>query len=107
MYFFKGFSNDLKKKRPGVFFKSITGKNVQLLYIKLEPGISTFHSHPNEQMGYILSGEVELTIEGENVTLKSGDAYYMPSNKEHGFKVLNNENLEYIEVFCPIKEDNI
>jgi quercetin dioxygenase-like cupin family protein len=106
MYFYNDFSIGLRQKRKGVFFKSITGENIQMLYLKLKPGSSTFHSHINEQMGYILSGEVELTINGESRICKPGDAYYIPADISHGFSVLKNEDLEYIEIFCPIKEEN-
>jgi quercetin dioxygenase-like cupin family protein len=106
MYFYPDFSKDLKKKRERVFFKSVTGNNAQMLYIRLEPGESTFHSHENEQMGYILSGEAELTINGEVQICKAGDGYYVPANIQHGFKVLNNSDVEYIEIFCPPKEEN-
>ncbi len=77
-----------------------------MLYLKLEPGSKTFHSHNNEQMGYIISGEVELTIGDESRICKLGDAYYISANVNHGFRVLKKEYLEYIEVFCPIKEEN-
>ena len=107
MFVVKQFSKVLKEKRTGVHMNSITGKNVQILYVRLEPGIETRHSHLNEQMGYILSGEIELTINGEAKICKSGDAYYIPGNMEHGFKILNNNTAEYIEIFSPVKEDNL
>ena len=107
MKIIKQFSNNLKEKRPGVLVNSITGKNAQMLYIKLNPGTSTLHNHSQEQMGFILSGSAEITINGKSVICEPGDAYYIPSNANHGFKVLNNTNLEYIEIFSPAKEENI
>ena len=105
-YFYPDLSKNLKKKRERVFNKSITGNNAQMLYIRLEAGESTFHCHSKEQMGYILSGQVEITINGEVKVCKAGDGYYIPSDIQHGFKVLNNENVEYIEIFSPVKVDN-
>ena len=107
MHIVKQFSTGLKKKREGVYFNSISGSNAQLLYIKLEPGLTTYHSHPNEQLGYILSGEIELTINGESYICKPNDAYCIPPDMEHGFKVLNNKTAEYLEIFSPVKEENI
>lgn len=106
-YFYQDFSKDLKKKRERVFIKSITGNHVQMLYVILEPGENTFHSHPNEQIGYILSGEAEIIIDGEVKVCKAGDGYYIPGNVEHGFRVLNNKNVAYIEIFSPVKVENI
>ena len=74
--------------------------------IKLDPGVTTSHSHINEQIGYILSGKVELTINNEKRVLEKGYSYYIPSNAGHGFKVLENKPLEYLEIFTPPKEEN-
>jgi quercetin dioxygenase-like cupin family protein len=106
MYFFKNFSENLIKKREKVFFNSITGKNIQLLYISLEPGESTNHCHTNEQMGYILSGEAEIIVNGEKQICKPGDAYFIPANAKHEFKVINEKKVDYIEVFTPPKKEN-
>jgi mannose-6-phosphate isomerase-like protein (cupin superfamily) len=104
MYFHNLKDIQYKKKRDGVYFKSITGEKSQLTLIKLDPGVTTDHSHINEQMGYIISGKVELRIGDEIRVLKKGDGYYVPSNTIHGFKVLGKESLEYIEIFTPPKK---
>ena len=88
-----------KKKRDCVFIKSITGENAQLTFIRLEPGEVTNHHHPHEQMGYILSGQVELTVDGNTKVLGPGDV-------QHGFSVTTVEGVEYIEIFSPPKEEN-
>ena len=98
---------EYKKKRERVFYKSITGQNVQLCVFRLEKNEKTDHSHEFEQMGYILSGEVEVFI-GDNVyLLKTGDAYHIPSNMRHGFSVKTEAPVEYIEIFSPPKPENI
>lgn len=104
MYFHNLKDIPYKKKRNGVYFKAITGEKSQLTIIKLDPGVKTNHSHINEQMGYILSGKVELEINTEIKVLKRGDGYYIPPNVQHGFKVLGTEPLEYLEVFTPPKK---
>ncbi|MCG8572508.1 MAG: cupin domain-containing protein [Spirochaetes bacterium] len=73
---FYNFNNlDFKKKRDRVYLKSITGEKLQLTIMKLLPGEVTDHSHEHEQMGYILSGQVELTIGNEKKTLIPGEGY--------------------------------
>ncbi len=94
------------QKRENVFIKSITGKKLQMLLIRLKSGERTDHSHPQEQMGYILSGQVELTIANEVKICGPGEAYYIPGNIQHGFEVLLEEDLEYIEIFSPPKAEN-
>lgn len=97
---------DFKQGREGIFYKTVAGKNVQMFYIKMQAGQVTDHKHPEEQMGYILTGQVELTIGDEKKICTPGDAYYIAGNIQHGFKVLGNENLEYIEIFSPPKKEH-
>ncbi len=94
------------QKRKNVFIKSITGKKLQMLLVRLKPGEKTDHNHPQEQMGYILSGKVELTIAKEKRVCGPGEAYYIPGNVQHRFEVLSEEDLEYIEIFSPPKAEN-
>jgi len=61
----------------------------------------------SSQHRYILSGQVEITIDGETEQLGPGDAYYIPSQVQHGFNVLTEDALEYLEIFSPPKEENI
>lgn len=41
------------QKRKNVLIKSVTGERTQMLLIRLKSGEKTYHSHPQEQMGYI------------------------------------------------------
>jgi mannose-6-phosphate isomerase-like protein (cupin superfamily) len=97
---------NLKKKRERVYVNTVTAEKSQLAYIKLEPGEETNHSHSNEQLGYIIKGQAEIKIGDEISICGPGDAYFIPSNIKHGFKVINNQNVEYIEIFSPPKEEN-
>ena len=105
MRFFSLTDMALKQKRDGMAGKIITGENMQMAFVKLEHGVETNHSHLNEQIGYILSGEVEITIGSEKKTCKSGDAYLIAPNQQHGFKVCSKGGVEYIELFSPPKEE--
>lgn len=69
--------------------------------------MATEHAHANEQIGYIVSGEAEVTIDGSTRTLRRGDGYVIPPNIRHGFTVTSDEPLEYVEIFCPPKPDNL
>jgi quercetin dioxygenase-like cupin family protein len=41
------------------------------------------HSHPNEQVGYVISGELEMTIDGVVRVCAPGDCYHIPGDVEH------------------------
>lgn len=61
------------------------------------------HTHPHEQIGYVISGKYLLTIDDKEYELNAGDSYTIPANKTHLFKVL--KSGEVIDVFTPIRED--
>jgi len=106
--FFKGFgSKEFARKREGIFGKVISGKNAQLTWVKLEPGQATDHKHNNEQIGYVLAGQIRITIGKESQVLGSGDAYCISANIRHGFEALGSRPAEYFEVFSPPKEENL
>ncbi len=42
------------------------------------------HTHPGEEFGYVLEGEVTFEIVGQPpVTLKAGDSFYVPPHTPH------------------------
>lgn len=66
-------------------------------------GIGAMHSHHHTQASYVESGVFELTIGDEVKNLKAGDAYFVPSNVEHGAVCLEEGVL--IDVFTPRRDD--
>ncbi len=105
-YFYNFNEMPFKKKRDRVFFKSITGVNAQICLAKLSAGEETLHAHEYEQLGYVLSGRVQITIDNDVRVLGPNEGYCIPGNVKHGFKVVSDEPLEYIEIFSPPKEEN-
>ncbi len=56
-----------------------------LNYASLQPNCSyTGHSHPLEQVGITIEGELKVTIGNETRFCQKGDAFVIPSNIEHG-----------------------
>jgi quercetin dioxygenase-like cupin family protein len=57
---------------------------VQVL-TKIPAGVeSGWHQHPGEEVGYILAGTVEMTIEGQPTsTLHTGDGFLIPPRTPH------------------------
>ena len=104
MYFYPQIVRSLKKKREHVFVQTINGNKLQMSYIRLEPGEETNHSHKSEQSGFIINGEVEITIGKEKRVCVAGDAYTIPTNIPHGFKVIDDKGVEFIEAYSPPKD---
>jgi quercetin dioxygenase-like cupin family protein len=61
------------------------------------------HSHPHEQIGYLVSGKIRLHIDGQRFECLPGDSWCVPGDVEHGADVL--EDAVAIEVFSPVRED--
>ena len=56
--------------------------------IDFEPGKAVgMHSHPGEEVIYVLEGPLEYQIDGEKaVVLKAGDVLFIPAGKNHSAK---------------------
>jgi quercetin dioxygenase-like cupin family protein len=45
---------------------------------------SGWHTHPGEEVGYILAGTVEMSVRGQPTrTLQAGDGFLIPSGTPH------------------------
>src|SRR5437667_94412 len=62
-----------------------------------------FHSHPNEQTGYILSGRICVLTRDSRHELGPDDTYAIPANVEHSIEII--EDAEEVQVFTPPRED--
>ena len=62
------------------------------------------HSHPHEQIGYVISGKLVYQEEGcEDKILGTGDTYYVAPNVVHGVQIL--EDTKLLDIFTPMRED--
>lgn len=80
-------------------------ENIMSVELHFEKGaIGALHSHPHEQIGYIISGSLIYKEEGqEDKVLKAGDTYYVAPNVEHGVVAL--EETMLFDVFTPMRKD--
>jgi quercetin dioxygenase-like cupin family protein len=90
---------------PGVERKILAaGGTMMTAQFRFQKGaIGALHSHPHEQVGYVVSGSIELTLERKTQTLRAGDSYYVPSGLVHGVRAL--EDTILVDVFTPQRED--
>jgi quercetin dioxygenase-like cupin family protein len=73
--------------------------------VDLEAGsVLPEHSHPHEQGGILLKGELEFTIGGETRHLSPGDVYLIPGGVEHSVRV-GDSAAQLVDVFHPIREE--
>jgi quercetin dioxygenase-like cupin family protein len=103
--YYKKNDGGYKKALEGVDFKTLAhGKNTHLCEFRLaESSTIPMHKHPQEQIGYMVSGRMKFTIGEETFMAEPGDSWNIPSNVEHGVEILQNSVV--IEVFSPLRED--
>jgi len=67
---------------------SIPGREVIQARVEIDPGVtSSRHSHPGEEIVYVLEGLLEYQVEGKPpVTLKAGDVLFIPAGTIHAAK---------------------
>jgi quercetin dioxygenase-like cupin family protein len=82
----------------------VHGDKTVLCKFKLDQGtLLPLHSHPYEQTGYLLAGNLVFDIAGEKHEVKTGDSWSIKAGVEHGAEVVEDTTL--IEVFSPVRED--
>jgi quercetin dioxygenase-like cupin family protein len=64
---------------------SVPGREVVQVIVELEPGTTApRHSHPGEEIIYVLEGSWEYTLDGKPpVVLKAGDVLFIPAGVIH------------------------
>ena len=67
---------------------SVPGREVVQARIDFDPGVAFGkHSHPGEEIIYVLEGSLEYQVEGKPpVTLKAGDVLFIPAGTIHAAK---------------------
>jgi quercetin dioxygenase-like cupin family protein len=63
------------------------------------------HSHPHEQIVYVIHGHLKITCQGRMVDVRTGDTFVVRGGVEHGASAM--EDSRVIDVFTPCREDYI
>ena len=94
-----------KELFPGAVARTFWGEKVLLSYLDLAPGCFVpLHSHPHEQAGIVLEGELDFTIGGERSIVKSGELFIIPGGVEHSVQV-GEAPARVLDIFSPVREE--
>ncbi|MBJ89298.1 MAG: cupin [Woeseia sp.] len=92
--------------RPGVSRKGFRGDDVMLVMNTLEEGMELNpHSHPFEQVVYIVQGCVNFHIGDEVYNARAGSVIRIPPDIEHYAEPVGDEPVLNLDVFAPLRED--
>ena len=82
----------------------VHGQKTLMGQFKLSKGAKIpSHAHPHEQTGFMVSGKLRFTVDGEVVDVATGDSWCLPGGVEHSAEAL--EDAVVIEVFSPVRDD--
>ncbi len=89
----------------GVTAKFFAGEKMMFSFVSIEAGTTLpRHSHPHEQMGYVLEGTLRLKGESGEAELKAGDMYFMAGGETHE-AIGGQEGALVLDVFSPPREE--
>lgn len=90
---------------PGVTAKIASGEKMMFSLVTLAPhAVVPAHSHPHEQMGMMVSGTMEFTIEGEARVLSGSEMYFVPGGVPHAAKA-GPGGAVALDAFSPPREE--
>ena len=73
---------------------------------RMEQGwIGAAHSHPHDQMAYVVSGRLAVRAGTETFEVSAGDSFVIRGGVEHQASAI--ESSVVIDVFTPCREDYI
>jgi quercetin dioxygenase-like cupin family protein len=90
---------------PGMTRQVLAWSNeLMLVRHRFEQGwVGAAHSHPHQQLVYVLSGSIRIVADGEEAIAHAGDSFIVDGNVEHQAFAL--EDAEVLDVFTPHREE--
>jgi quercetin dioxygenase-like cupin family protein len=80
---------------------SVSGREVIQVRVDFAPGVAfPPHSHPGEEIAYVIEGLLEYRLEGRPpVTLKAGEALFIPAGTIHAAKNVGTGNAAELATY--------
>lgn len=89
----------------GIAMRACWGAGVMVNQLEMEPGTEIpLHSHPEEQLGLILDGQLVLRVGDDERALGPGHAYVVPGGVPHAGRA-GADGCRLIDVFQPVRAD--
>jgi quercetin dioxygenase-like cupin family protein len=96
-----------KRTNPEPGLTRLVGAYNETLFLaehRMEKGwVGAAHSHPHEQVVYVISGHLKVTCAGQTFDVRSGDSFVVRGGAEHQASAL--EPTHVIDVFTPCRND--
>lgn len=79
----------------------VPGREVVQVRVELDPGVAFGkHTHPGEEIVYVLEGSLEYQVEGKPpVTLEAGEVLFIPAGTIHAAKNVGSDNAAELATY--------
>jgi len=92
--------------RPGVVRRVFSGEGATLAFTTMDPGHEAMpHSHPHEQVEYLLAGRMRFVVGDEETVLEQGGLLVVPPGVEHYGVTLGDDPVVALSVFSPRRDE--
>jgi quercetin dioxygenase-like cupin family protein len=96
-----GLASKLKRTELQHSTSSIPGRDIVQVLTEIPAGVeSGWHTHPGEEVGYILAGTVEMMIRDRaTLTLHAGDPFLIPPGTPHNARDVGTETGRMLSTY--------
>lgn len=103
--FYRTTNDGYIESRKGIHRKTLVWGQESLLaeYILKKGNTLPRHKHPEEQVGYLVSGHVIFHINNVQYEVFPGDSWAIPGHIEHSADII--EDSVAIEIFSPVRKE--
>jgi quercetin dioxygenase-like cupin family protein len=92
--------------RSGVTRRVFSGANATLAFTTLEPGHTPEpHSHPHEQIVYVLGGELRFVVGDDVALVGPGGMLVIPPDVVHYAETIGDEPALDLSIFSPRRDE--
>ena len=80
---------------------SVPGREVNQVLVEFAPGVSfPKHSHPGEEIVYVVAGSLEYALEGKPpVTVNAGEVLFIPAGTPHAVRNVGSGNASELATY--------
>jgi len=80
---------------------STPGHEVNMAVVEIAPGaFAGRHTHPGEEISYVLEGQMEVLIEGQaTIKAKAGESFFVPAGAKHDAHNVGSTPVKLVGVY--------
>jgi quercetin dioxygenase-like cupin family protein len=91
---------------PALRARFVAGEKLHALFGRVEPNASLpLHSHPHEQISYVLEGMMHFQVGDAGYDLHPGEGLVIPGGTTHGAVRCGPEGATFVEIFTPLRDE--